>query len=272
VQFLTAGAEYWRTSLIEIIQNVTSASSLYERSDVDVRQLEGLPLVTGLLHGEIPKNPVEIKENGLKLLVDIIGGHKTGYYLDQRDNRKLTREISYGRKVLDCFSYTGGFAVNSSAGNAKTITMVESSDSALNYARKNFSINQIDTNNIEFIKHDVFQYLRSLRDEGEHYDLIILDPPKFAPTVSQAERASRGYKDINLLALKLLNKGGLLLTFSCSGGVSEDLFQKIVTGAARDAQVDAVILQRLHQAIDHPVALNFPEGAYLKGFLIEKRN
>jgi 23S rRNA (cytosine1962-C5)-methyltransferase len=272
VQFLTAGVEYWKASLIEIIQNVTSASSLYERSDVDVRQLEGLPLVTGLLHGEIPINPVEIKENELKLLVDIIEGHKTGYYLDQRDNRKLTREISYGRKVLDCFSYTGGFAVNSSAGNAKTITMVESSDSALNYARKNFLINQIGTKNVEFIKQDVFQYLRSLRDEGEHYDLIILDPPKFAPTVSQAERASRGYKDINLLALKLLSKGGLLLTFSCSGGVSEDLFQKIVTGAARDAQVDAVILKRLHQAVDHPVALNFPEGAYLKGFLIEKRN
>jgi 23S rRNA (cytosine1962-C5)-methyltransferase len=155
---------------------------------------------------------------------------------------------------------------------AKNITLVESSAAALNYARKNFSINNIDSNNVEFVEQDVFKYLRTLRDMGEHFDLVILDPPKFAPTISQAERAARGYKDINLLAFKLLDKGGLLMTFSCSGGVSEELFQKIITGSALDAQVDAVILERLHQAVDHPVALNFPEGAYLKGFLIQKRN
>jgi 23S rRNA (cytosine1962-C5)-methyltransferase len=272
VQFLTAGVEYWRVSLVEIIRSITNARSLYERSDVDVRQLEGLPMATGLLHGKDPNNPVMINENGIKLLVDIIGGHKTGYYLDQRDNRRLARKISNGRRVLDCFSYTGGFAVNSLAGYAKNITLVESSAAALNYARKNFSINNIDSNNVEFVEQDVFKYLRTLRDMGEHFDLVILDPPKFAPTISQAERAARGYKDINLLAFKLLDKGGLLMTFSCSGGVSEELFQKIITGSALDAQVDAVILERLHQAVDHPVALNFPEGAYLKGFLIQKRN
>jgi 23S rRNA (cytosine1962-C5)-methyltransferase len=272
VQFLTAGVEFWRKSLIEIIYDITNVSTLYERSDVDVRQLEGLPISTGLLCGIEPNNPIVITENGIDFHVDFINGHKTGHYLDQRDNRKLARKISDGRKVLDCFSYTGGFAVNSLIGNAKSITLVESSETALNYARMNFSINHIDTNNVEFVEQDVFILLRTMRDRGEHFDLVILDPPKFAPTVSQADRAARGYKDINLLAFKLLNKGGLLLTFSCSGGISEDLFQKIVAGAALDAQVDAVVLERLHQAVDHPVALNFPEGAYLKGFLIQKQN
>jgi 23S rRNA (cytosine1962-C5)-methyltransferase len=271
VQFLTAGSEYWRDSLVESIKSIANLSSLYERSDVDVRKLEGLPLVTGLLYGKDLNKPVEITENSLKLLVDIVGGHKTGYYLDQRDNRSLAGKISNGRKVLDCFSYIGGFALNSITGKAKSITLVDSSDTALNYAKMNFSINKIDTKAVEYVEQDVFKYLRTLRDKGEHFDLIILDPPKFAPTSSQIERAARGYKDINLLALKLLNEGGLLMTFSCSGGVSEDLFQKIVAGAALDAQVDAVILERLHQAVDHPVAINFPEGAYLKGFLVQKQ-
>jgi 23S rRNA (cytosine1962-C5)-methyltransferase len=269
VQFLTAGVEFWRQSLVESLISITNARSLYERSDVDVRQLEGLPLTTGLLYGKKLDNPVVITEGGINLLVDIVNGHKTGFYLDQRDNRQLARNISSGSKVLDCFSYTGGFAINSSAGQA-SVTLVDSSDTALNYARKNFSINNMNTEDIAFVEQDVFTYLRTLRDRGECFDLVILDPPKFAPTVSQAERAARGYKDINLLALKLLNKGGYLMTFSCSGGVNEDLFQKIVAGAALDAQIDAVILERLHQAVDHPVALNFPEGAYLKGFLIQK--
>jgi 23S rRNA (cytosine1962-C5)-methyltransferase len=272
VQFLTAGVEYWRNSLVEIIQKLTNTHSIYERSDVDVRKLEGLSFSTGLLFGNEINKPIIVIENGLKFLVNITEGHKTGYYLDQRDNRRLARKISTGRKVLDCFSYTGGFAVNTLAGNAKSITLVESSNTALTIAMKNFSINNLDTNNIELVEQDVFKYLRTMRDMGEHFDLIILDPPKFAPTVSQAQHAARGYKDINLLALKLLNKGGLLMTFSCSSGVSEELFQKIVAGAALDAQADTVILNRLHQAVDHPVALNFPEGAYLKGFLIEKRN
>jgi 23S rRNA (cytosine1962-C5)-methyltransferase len=270
VQFLTAGVEFWRQSLVESIISITNARSLYERSDIDVRQLEGLPLTTGLLYGKNLNNPVVITEGGINLLVDIVNGHKTGFYLDQRDNRQLARNISSGSKVLDCFSYTGGFAINSSVGQAKSVTLVDSSDTALNYARKNFSINNMNTEDIAFVEQDVFTYLRTLRDMGECFDLVILDPPKFAPTVSQAERAARGYKDINLLALKLLNKGGYLMTFSCSGGVNEDLFQKIVAGAALDAQIDAVILERLHQAVDHPVALNFPEGAYLKGFLIQK--
>jgi 23S rRNA (cytosine1962-C5)-methyltransferase len=267
---LSAGVEYWRDSLIDMITNLTKPSSLYERSDVDVRTLEGLSKATGYLFGKELNDPVMIFEDGIKYLVDVVNGHKTGFYLDQRDNRKLAREISNGRKVLDCFSYTGGFAVNSITGHAKSVTLVDSSETALNIARNNFYINKLSTENVNFIEQDVFKYLRTIRDMGDTYDLVILDPPKFAPTVSQAKRAARGYKDINLLALKLLNKGGYLMTFSCSGGVSEELFQKIVAGAALDAQVDAVILDRLHQAVDHPVALNFPEGAYLKGFLIQK--
>jgi 23S rRNA (cytosine1962-C5)-methyltransferase len=173
---------------------------------------------------------------------------------------------------LDCFSYTGGVAVNSLVGNAKSITLVESSGAALNTAQTNIAINNLSMDRIEFVEQDVFKYLRTLRDKGEYFDVVILDPPKFAPTASHVERATRAYKDINMLALKLLNKGGYLMTFSCSGGVSEELFQKIIAGAALDARVDAIILKRLHQAVDHPVALNFPEGAYLKGFLIQKLN
>ncbi len=272
VQFLTAGVEYWRESILEIIQSITSAHTLYERSDVDVRQLEGLSPATGLLFGKVFDNPITIIENGLHFLVDIINGHKTGYYLDQRDNRLLARKIAKDRKVLDCFSYTGGFSVNVLTGLARSVTLVDSSENSLHYARENITNNNLDLENVTFIEQDVFAYLRTLRDRGEYFDLVILDPPKFAPTVSQAERAARGYKDINLLALKLLNQDGYLLTFSCSGGVSEELFQRIIAGAALDAQVEAVITERLHQAPDHPVALNFPEGAYLKGFLIHKRS
>ena len=272
IQFLTAGIEFWRGSLLDIIQRNMDASSLYERSDVDVRLLEGLPPKAGLLFGKAINIPLLIIEHGLHIQVDIINGHKTGYYLDQRDNRLLARKISTDRKVLDCFSYTGGFTINALAGHAKSITLVDSSESSLKYARENIANNNFERDNVTFIEQDVFTYLRTLRDRGEYFDLVILDPPKFAPTASQVERATRAYKDINLLALKLLNKDGYLMTFSCSGGVSEDLFQKIVAGAGLDAKIDAVILDRLHQAYDHPVALNFPEGAYLKGFLIEKRS
>ncbi|PWB53097.1 MAG: 23S rRNA (cytosine(1962)-C(5))-methyltransferase RlmI [Anaerolineales bacterium] len=272
VQFLTAGAEFWRECIIKEIVHLTNCRVLYERSDVDVRQLEGLPLKTGLLYGMVKGEPVTIVENGLQFLVDVSKGHKTGFYLDQRENRLLTRQISTDRKILDCFSYTGGFTVNALAGNAKHVTTVDSSKEALEIAARNVELNSLDLRKVTFIEQDVFKYLRYLRDKGEVFDLIILDPPKFAPTASQAEKAARGYKDINLLALKMLVPGGYLLTFSCSGGVGEELFQKIIAGATLDAGINAVILKRLHQAVDHPVAINFPEGAYLKGFLIQRMN
>jgi len=270
VQFLAAGVEHWRDTLVELIKSVTGAKWLYERSDADARQLEGLPTIDGIIFGEQFENPIEILENELEFWVDIKDGHKTGFYLDQRDNRCLARRIAGGRRVLDCFSYTGGFALNCLAGHAKSVTLVESSNKALALARENIVLNGSNLDKADFIEKDVFRYLRELRDRDEHFNMIILDPPKFAPTVSQAERAARGYKDINMLALKILDEDGYLLTFSCSGGVNEDLFQKILAGAALDAGVDALILKRLHQACDHPVALNFPEGAYLKGFLIQK--
>jgi 23S rRNA (cytosine1962-C5)-methyltransferase len=272
VQFLTAGAEYWKEPIVESIRTVAQAKTIYERSDVDVRQLEGLPLSSGLLFGSAIGGLVEIVENDLKFLVNVVDGHKTGFYLDQRDNRYTARQISAGRKVLDCFAYTGGFSLNCALGGAKDIFVVDASAPALEIARSNVQSNNLKNCNINYIEYDVFKYLRILRDQAESFDLIILDPPKFAPTAAQAERAARGYKDINLLALKLLNPQGYLLTFSCSGGISEELFQKIVAGAALDAGVEAVIVKRLFQAIDHPVALNFPEGAYLKGFLIKKLN
>jgi 23S rRNA (cytosine1962-C5)-methyltransferase len=270
VQFLTAGIEYWRNDIVDIIQQLTGAKAIYERSEVEARQLEGLPANNGLLLGDMHQNPVEIVEHGVKYMVDVVDGHKTGFYLDQRDNRYFSRSISRGRKILDCFAYTGSFAVNCLLGNAQSVTLVESSRVALEAARKNFKVNNLSMDNVELVEQDVFKFLRTLRDKRETFDLIILDPPKFASTAALAERAARGYKDINLLALKILTKGGYLLTFSCSGGVSEDLFQKIVAGSALDAGTEAVILKRLHQAIDHPVALNFPEGAYLKGFLVQK--
>jgi 23S rRNA (cytosine1962-C5)-methyltransferase len=270
VQFLSAGVEYWKEELIEIILSHSKATVLYERSDVDVRKIEGMELRTGLLHGQLPSNSISIIENDVYYYVDIVNGHKTGFYLDQRDNRLEVKNITTGLKILDCFCYTGGFSINCLLGDAQAVTMVDSSSSVLGWARENLSLNQLAFNKITMIEQDVFKYLRYLRDIGESYDMVILDPPKFAPTVSHSRQASRGYKDINLLALKLLRPGGFLVTFSCSGGVSEDLFQQIIAGAALDAQVDAIIIKRLHQASDHPVALNFPEGAYLKGFIIQK--
>lgn len=217
---------------------------------------------------DIPER-VLIHENGLKFLVGIKTGHKTGFYLDQRDNRYLVRSLANERDVLDCFCYTGGFTCSAALGGARTILSVDASAEALELAARNLAENGLDSSQVEFRQADVFKFLREMRDRGRTFDLIILDPPKFAQSASQVAHAARGYKDINLLAFKLLRTGGLLVTFSCSGGVDEALFQKIVAGAALDAGVEARIIQRLSQGPDHPVALNFPEGAYLKGFVIQ---
>ncbi|NIR62712.1 MAG: methyltransferase domain-containing protein, partial [candidate division Zixibacteria bacterium] len=202
--------------------------------------------------------------------VDIREGHKTGFYLDQRVNRSIIRRLAANRDVLDCFSYTGGFAVNAVLGNASTVTAVEISESTIEIAWANCRLNQIEPESITWANQDVFQFLRTERDRGNQYDLIILDPPKFAPTASHVKKAARGYKDINLQALKLLRPGGLLATFSCSGGLKPDLFQKIVADAALDANANGKIIQWLHQSEDHPVALSFPEGEYLKGLIVQK--
>lgn len=270
MQCLTAGAEYWRETLADILLAETGLNAIYERSDADVRALEGLPHRNAPLRGNIPAKPIIITEHGLQFLVNLAEGHKTGFYLDQRLNRQRVRQLAAGRETLDCFCYTGGFALNALAGGAKSVIAVDTSAEALALGRENASLNGLAGAGLEWIAGDVFQMLRKFRDEGRAFDLIILDPPKFAPTAAQAEKAARGYKDINLLAFKLLRPGGLLVTFSCSGGVDADLFQKIVASAALDAGVEAQIVERLAQGPDHPVALNFPEGAYLKGLVCLK--
>lgn len=267
VQFLSAGAERWRDVLLDLLVELTGMERIYERSDVEARRLEGLPEREGPLRGGAPEGPLTICENGLKFRVDPTRGQKTGFYLDQRRNRARLKELCAGRDVLNCFCYTGAFSLYARAGGARSVLSIDSSSEALAAARENASLNGFEGADVEWMEADVFQALRKLRDEDRRYDLIILDPPKFASTAAQAERAARGYKDINLSAFKLLRPGGLLFTFSCSGGISAELFQKIVAGAALDAGVRASIVQHLTQGPDHPTALNFPEGSYLKGLV-----
>jgi 23S rRNA (cytosine1962-C5)-methyltransferase len=266
VQFLSAGAEFWRETLLELLSAHIPCRGIYERSDAEVRTLEGLPLRSGLVWGEAPPF-VEIEEHGLRFRVDLAHGHKTGFYLDQRANRALLRLLSAGREVLDCFSYSGGFTLNALAGGARSVVAVDASAEALAQLRAHVNLNGLPLERVETIEGDAFQVLRRFRDQNRRFDLILLDPPKFAPTAAQVEKAARGYKDINLLAFKLLRPGGLLLTFSCSGGVDAALFQKIVAAAALDAGVDARIVRFLSQDADHPIALHFPESAYLKGLV-----
>jgi 23S rRNA (cytosine1962-C5)-methyltransferase len=270
VQFLSAGVEFWRLAIADILLDVTGLTNLYERSDADVRELEDLPARLGPLRGE-PPNICIITENGLQYNVDLAGGQKTGFYLDQRLNRQRVRELSTDRDVLDCFCYTGGFSLNALAGEARSVLSVDASADALALCRENVALNDLPVDRHNLLEGDVFHLLRKFRDEARSFDLIVLDPPKFAPTAAQAEKAARGYKDINLLGFKLLRPGGLLVTFSCSGGVDSALFQSIVASAALDAGVQAQIEEHLFQAPDHPVALNFPEGAYLKGLVCRKK-
>lgn len=272
-QFLSAGVERWREVILAQLKELTGCQKLVERSDVETRALEGLSGSVEPVQGEAP-GPVVIHENGLQFLVDAAHGQKTGFYIDQRRNRQLLRAVSSGRDVLNCFCYTGAFSVYALAGGARSVLSIDTSAEALVTARENAARNHFSGDHIQWMEADVFQALRTLRDEGLQYDLIVLDPPKFAQTAAQAERAARGYKDINLLAFKLLRPGGLLFTFSCSGGISAELFQKIVMGAALDAGVQASITGYMSQGVDHPVALNFPEGAYLKGLTcyVSKQN
>ena len=271
-QFLSAGTERWKATLADLLLKATGTTRLYERSDSGVRGLEGLQPVTGWLRGE-GETELAITEHGWTLTLDVATGHKTGFYLDQRDNRaQLARWVKhYGfQRVLNCYCYTGGFTVAALAGGAEHVTSVDSSAPALARVTAHVQRNGFDAVRSTALDADVNQYLRDALKSGERFDAIVLDPPKFAPTASHAERAARAYKDINRLALKLLQPGGLLLTFSCSGGVGPELFHKIVAGAAHDAGVDGAILQRLEASSDHPTTLVFPEGEYLKGLAILK--
>jgi 23S rRNA (cytosine1962-C5)-methyltransferase len=267
-QFLSAGAERWREPILDLLKELSGCEAIFERSDAEVRKLEGLGPRVGFARGNRSASRCPIVEYGLNFHVDVEQGQKTGFFLDQRENRQRVRALADGREVLDGFCYTGGFAIAALAGGAKRVTALESSAPALEVARENLAANPLDAGKIEFVQADVFAHLRTLRDRAAKFDMVILDPPKFAPTAAQARNAARAYKDINLLAFKLLAPGGLLATFSCSGGVPADLFQSIVAGAALDAGAEAKIIERFGAAADHPVALEFPEGDYLKGLLI----
>ena len=270
VQLLTSGAEFWKDEIFASLMELTGINNIYERSDVDVRRLEGLNERKGLISGTEPPDSIEISENGNKFLVDIKNGQKTGFYLDQRDNREKIVLYAKNRSILNCFSYTGGFTVYALKAKAKEVISIDSSSEALQIAKSNLAVNGLDLQKTQWIENDVFTQLRRFRDEGRQFDLIILDPPKFAPTISQVPKAARGYKDINLLAFKLLKPEGILFTFSCSGGISMELFQKIVADAALDAGVHVKVIEKMHQAADHPIALNFPESEYLKGLICQK--
>lgn len=270
VQLTSAGADKWRKAIVAGLVKATGCARIYERSDSDVRGLEGLEPTVGWLHGEPPAGALSINENGVQLAVDVIGGHKTGFYLDQRDNRAWLRSVAAGKDILNCFCYTGGFSLQALAGGAAHVLSIDSSGPALAQARANLALNpQLPADRAEWLEADVFQALRDFRKAGRTFDLIVLDPPKFAPSAAHADRAARAYKDINLLGFRLLRPGGLLMTYSCSGGIGLELFQKIVAGAALDAGREARIVRRLSGTADHPVALNFPEGEYLKGLLVQ---
>ncbi|QPI33851.1 23S rRNA (cytosine(1962)-C(5))-methyltransferase RlmI [Serratia sp. CMO1] len=266
LQLLSAGAEYQRPALLSALQHCYPECSIYDRSDVAVRKKEGLPLAQGPVLGDLPPELLPITEHGMKLLVDIQQGHKTGFYLDQRDSRLAARNYSAGRRVLNCFSYTGAFAVSALMGGCEQVISVDTVQAALDIAKQNVELNKLDLSKAEFVRDDVFQLLRNYRAQGEKFDLIIMDPPKFVENKNQLASACRGYKDINMLALQLLNPGGILLSFSCSGLMPTDLFQKILADAAVDAGRDVQFIEQFRQAADHPVIATYPEGLYLKGF------
>jgi len=267
VQCLTLGIDVRRSTVAAALREAVPCAGIYERSDVEVRTQEGLSLAVGVLYGDSPPPESEVLEHGLHFLVDLAGGQKTGFYLDQRENRRGLARYARGRETLDAFAYSGGFSVYAARAGAGPITALDVSAEALALAERNLVLNGLRRHQDTVQRGDVFEMLRLYRDQGRSFDLIVLDPPKFAPTRRHVERASRAYKDINLLALKLLRPGGILFTFSCSGGVDAALFQKIVFGAAVDAGREVQIVERLSQGADHPVLLSFPESAYLKGLV-----
>jgi 23S rRNA (cytosine1962-C5)-methyltransferase len=266
-QVSTAGAEFWKDTLVSLLGEMVDCRGIYERSDLAVRKKEGLGEQTGLLRGQEPPETIAVMEDGRKYQVNIRSGHKTGFYLDQRDNRSLVGASSSGREVLDCFSYTGGFAVAALTGGASGVTLLDSSGPALAQAALNMRLNGFSEDKFILTESDVFQTLRKFRAAERRFDMIILDPPKFVETRNQLDKGARAYKDINMIAIQLLNPGGFLFTFSCSGHMEDLLFQKIVADAALDAGREMKILRWLSQAPDHPVLTSFPEGKYLKGLM-----
>ena len=269
-QFMAAGVETWKTAIVQALIGVTGCPNVYERSDVAIRTREGLEQTTGVLAGAEPPESLVVDESGVLYHVDVRHGHKTGFYVDQRDSRLLIQRHASGREVLNCFCYTGGFSLAALKGGATRVVSIDSSGEALATAQRNVDTNGFDANRANWLDADAFKALRTLHENGEQFDLIVLDPPKFAGSKAHVDRAARAYKDINMTGLKLLRPGGLLATYSCSGAIDADLFQKIVAGAAADAGADIRILQRLGAGVDHPMLMAFPEGEYLKGLWLQK--
>lgn len=268
LQLLSAGADKHRSKLVWALQKCFDDIAILERSDVDVRKKEGLEPLVQVLHGDIP-DTVTVMENGINILIDTKTGHKTGFYLDQRDSRAAARHYAKDASVLNCFSYTGTFGCYALAGGASHVTNIDVSEPALNLAREHVRLNNFDESKAQFINQDVFEALREFHQQKRQFDIVILDPPKFVDSRASLNRAARGYKDINLYGIHAVKSGGLLLTFSCSGLMPADLFQKVVADAALDAGRKIKIIERLSQAKDHPISGAFPEGYYLKGLVCE---
>jgi 23S rRNA (cytosine1962-C5)-methyltransferase len=264
-QFLSCGVDAAKNTIVATLDEIAKPRGIYERGDVDVRKLEGLELRKGNLSGAKPPNEIIIDERKIKFAVDIVNGHKTGMYLDQRYNRQAVAEFAAGKRILDCFCYSGGFSLYAMASKCKNITLVDSSQSALDTANRNIELNGFDVSKATFVTGDVFEVLRELKSLGKKFDMIILDPPKFAPTKNDLKKALSAYKDINLLALQLLEPGGILATFSCSGAVDSQTLQTVLFWAAIDSGREVQIIQKLSQDIDHPISVTFPESEYLKG-------
>lgn len=267
-QLLSAGAEYQKSVLVSALTEVFPDCHIYERSDVAVRKKEGLEETTGVLHGELPPPSVVIEENGVKISVDIVNGHKTGFYLDQRDSRQQATKYVKDKEVLNCFSYTGGFGLYALKGGAKRVINADVSQLALDTAKYNAELNEFDISKKRavFLNADVFKLLREYRDQGTQFDVVIMDPPKFVSSKNNLTSGANGYKDINMLAMQILKPGGTLLTYSCSGLMSGELFQKVIADAAIDSGRQVKFVERFEQAADHPTDSAYPEGFYLKGF------
>ena len=268
IQVQTAGMDWWKDAIADAIAALAPGCPIYERSDTGVRVLEGLEEITGPLRGTLPEEDVVVRANGVDWAVDVAGGHKTGCYLDQVDNWALVGAQAKGRRVLDTFCFHGGFAMACLRGGAEHVLALDSSQDALQGLEADLVRNELAGPSCETLCADVFTALRGFRDRSMSFDMVILDPPKFADSKGHVDKACRAYKDINLLAFKLLNPGGLLATFSCSGAVTPELFQKVVADAALDAKREARMIARYTQAPDHPVSLACPEGLYLKGMLV----
>jgi len=269
-QFLSAGADYWSETLVSLLDAMLGPRCIFDRSDSAARRKESMPARHGLLAGRAPDEPVEFRDAGVRLLVDVAGGQKTGAYLDQSVNRQRVAEYAGGTRVLDAYSYAGGFSLAALAAGAVEATLIDSSGDALALAQRQAGLNGV-SERCHMLQGQVPDELRGLREQGQRFGVVVLDPPKFVHSAREVQAGSRAYKDINLLGAQLLEPGGILATFSCSGHVGADLFQKIVAGAALDAGRDLQIIERLSQAPDHPVAVEFPEAGYLTGLLLRDR-